>query len=65
MGADSRAFQEILGYNCSSVHCSSFEFTFCDYSGKHFASKKRKKKSIEPEKCCAQTKLSIDDYTCA
>lgn len=44
MGADSRAFQEILGYNCSSVHCSSFEFTFCDYNDKHFASKKRKKK---------------------
>lgn len=27
--------------------------------------KREKKKSIEPEKCCAQTKLSIDDYTCA
>lgn len=68
MGADIRAFQEILRHNCISVHCNSFEFTFCDFSGRQICwqmfCKKKKKKGIDPAKCCAQTKLSIDDYTC-
>lgn len=30
------------------------------FAGKHFA-----KKGIDPERHCAQTKLSINEYTCA
>lgn len=67
MDTDTRAFQETFRYKRSSVHCSSFELTSCACSGRQICWQTfcKLKKGIDPEGHCAQTELSINEYTCA
>lgn len=48
-------------FTVASLNSLSVPVVADEFAGKRFA----KKKGIDPERHCAQTKLSINEYTCA